>query len=241
MIKLVTFCLPNCSLSANRCRESALRFGAEQVRIYTEGDIDPFFQKVMAEEIKETVKRGWFYCWKPYIVLDAILNAKEGDILVYCDAGQEVVGDLSHIANAMDEDIMMFTNGFQHSHWCKRETARNININYGGSFGDTNSPYFGIKQVQASLIFFKVNDITRSFVREWYAWTIMPGMIDDTSRGEQFPEFAQHRYDQAILTCLQIKYGYKLHWFPSTTNFHQQTSEQYGVTVLHHRMRNNDY
>jgi len=141
---------------------------------------------------------------------------------------------------------MLCTNGWQHSHWCKYEVAAAFHghnchgkgwFNYDGEGGN----YYSIKQVQASLILFKVNKKTIDFVREWYSWCIMPGMIDDTSRGPQFPEFQQHRYDQAILTAISIKYGIKQRWFPSTTNLHQHTAENYGVVVLHHRMRNENY
>jgi hypothetical protein len=112
-----------------------------------------------------------------------------------------------------------------------------LNINGTGYWENLDN-----KQVQASSIFFRVSQKTRDFIQEWYAWSIMPGMIDNTPIGPQFPEFQEHRHDQAILTCLQIKYGIKLHWFPSTTNHHQHIEgDNYPQIFAHHRKKNAEW
>ena len=246
MIRLITFTDSNMTISAERLKESALKFGVDSVFTYSPYLFDQSFEYLIKPLLKDSRGYGW-WLWKPYILLDAIQTLKDGDILIYSDAGQEVIADLRSMTELMDEDIMFFTNGFQHSHWCKMEVMEAICPEF---FPEKNWPdnnYQDYKQVQASFIFFKVNESTRKFIQEWYAWSIMPGLIDNTPRGEQFPEFAEHRHDQAILTCLQIKYGYKLHWFPSTTNMHRQPpeigiyNEKYGIKLIHHRMRNNEY
>ena len=54
------------------------------------------------------------------------------------------------------------------------------------------------------------------------------------------PEHQENEHDQAILTALAIKYGVKLHWFPSDTNYHQQ-EDNYPALITHHRRRNNEW
>jgi hypothetical protein len=70
----------------------------------------------------------------------------------------------------------------------------------------------------------------------------MPGFIDDSpSMLPNHPEFQEHRHDQAILTCLQIKYQIKAHWWPSTYNLHQREhfpEDTYPPILNHHRKRN---
>lgn len=236
MIRLCTFHLPNMSISAGKLVESAHKHGFDEVKVYTENDIDPFFKKFMRAEIAETVKGGWFYIWKPAIILDAILNCDEGDVLGYIDAGTTLTDSVLPCIESMEQEIMLFSNGWRHVHWCKRETAEAIN----GSDAK-RAEYYLHKQVQASAMFFKVNQKTIDFVREWYAWVIMPRMVDDISRIENYPEFQQHRYDQAILCCLQLKYCYHLHWFPAVMNQHQKTNEAYGTFLDHHRLRNEQW
>ena len=231
-IRLITFTDEKMTIAANKLADSAKKFGADDVAIYQQADLDSHFKATSLLPLMPGSRGCGWWQWKPYIILGHMAVAcQEGDVLVYSDAGQEIVGDLRHIINAMDQDIMFFTNGFLHTHWCKKEVAEAILPGH----------IWGNKQIQASFIFFKVNESTRKFVQEWYAWSIMPGMIDNVPRGTQFDQFAEHRHDQAILTCLQVKYGYNMHWFPSTTNAHQQTFERYGTTVFHHRKRNNEW
>lgn len=67
----------------------------------------------------------------------------------------------------------------------------------------------------------------------------MPGLIDDSpSKSPNYPTFADHRHDQAILSCVAYKYFIKGRWFPTTTNMHQQQpGDSYPAVILHHRRR----
>jgi hypothetical protein len=101
-------------------------------------------------------------------------------------------------------------------------------------------------QVQASVIFFKVNESTKNFVKEWLLWCQMPGFIDDSpSKLPNYPTFAEHRHDQAILTCLQIKHGYKLHFWPTNYSEHIRHTalpgDDYPTLFNHHRKRNDQW
>ncbi len=222
----------------------------DDVIIYGLKDLDnAFYHYILRPLMNDTGRGCGWWAWKPYIIFEQISLMQDGDILIYCDAGNEIVDNVNHIISKMDEDIFLFSNGWQHSHWCKKEVADAINkpeiwasVNKYEEVEMENdyNEYFTHKQVQASSIFFRVNQKTKDFVQEWYAWSIMPGMIDNTPRGPQFPEFREHRHDQAILTCLQIKYGIPLHWFPSLTNHHQlMAGDNYPQIFNHHRKTNN--
>lgn len=235
MIRLLTYSNELCSLSRIKCAESAKRFGAEMVFEYEPHNIDQYFR----ENNKETLaaERGnGYWLWKPYFINRAIQFCDDGDTLVYCDAGVEIITDLNEIVKVMDEDIFFFSNGHQHVHWCKADVV----IKMGGYMIADK------EQVQASVIFFKVNKNTRNFIKEWLLWCQMPGFIDDSpSKLPNHPEFAQHRYDQAILTCLQIKYGYKLHWWADHLWYESQRyrwpEDKYHSMFKHHRKRNNEW
>ncbi len=82
--------------------------------------------------------------------------------------------------------------------------------------------------------------------KEWLAYCNIPWMIDDTpSTIPNHPEFACHRYDQAILCCLAYKYNIVLHWWADARWFVNQRyrwpEDRYPPMFIHHRMRNNDY
>lgn len=243
MIHFLTYSNDNMSISRKRCIDSGNKYGADILYESSQKDISYEFysanKSILDAEFCESGTRpcDGFWLWKPYFVDRLMNDAQDGDYVVYVDAGCEVIADLRHIIDAMDQDVFLFTNGLQHADWCKADVMQAINgkqIEHGHT------------QVQASMMFFRVNDFTRKFVREWLLWCQMPGMIDDSpSTIPNHPEFANHRYDQAILTCLAIKYGIKTHWWPDAKWFVSQRyrwpDDKYPPMVLHHRMRNNEY
>ena len=248
MIRLITFATEDYEISASRLKATALRYGADETIIYRPEHIEVMFKQMILNPLLPNSRGHGWWIWKPYFIFKAMWGMKDGDLLVWSDAGAEFKDHISHVINAMDEDIFFCSNGWQHSHWCKKEVVEEINGDeyYDNQDFSNNPPwddeYFTFKQVQASFIIFKVNDNTKKFVQEWYAWSIMPGMIDNTPRGPQFPGFQEHRHDQAILTCLQIKYGYKLHWFPSSTGHHiPRNGDNYPEIIWHHRKKNNEW
>lgn len=241
MIRLVTYSNELCTLSRQLCAESARKYGADMVYEYEPHNVDTFFRVNNAETLAAERGAG-YWLWKPYFINRAVQHCEDGDILVYCDAGVKIVTDLNEIVKVMDEDIFFFSNGHQHVHWCKMDVMAAICPNSEWVTSINNNE----QQVQASVIFFKVNQNTRNFIKEWLLWCQMPGFIDDSpSKLPNHPEFAEHRYDQAILCCLQIKYGYKLHWWADRLWYESQRyrwpEDKYHAMFEHHRKRNNEW
>lgn len=236
MIHLVNYSDERMTISQKLCSESSLKYGVEKVHSYNKGDLSHEFQ-TNNSVLKEDRGAG-YWLWKPYVVNKVMTYlCKDGDVLIYSDSGCEWIENVSEITRAMDQDIFFFSNGHQHIHWCKADVW--FNILHGKLEADK-------QQVQASVIFFKVNQTTRDFVKEWLLWCQMPGYIDDSpSKLPNHPEFAEHRHDQAILTCLQIKYGYKLHWWPDKLWYESQRykwpEDKYPSMIKHNRKRNNEY
>lgn len=246
MTHLLTYSAENMSISARKCVDSARKHGADEV--YQFGTVSvgvEFYESnksildaefaVNYEPSPRPCAGYWLY--KPYFIDRVMRLADDNDIVIYLDAGVEVIENLNHIIRVMDQDIFLFTNGLQHADWCKANVMQAIN-------GKQIEHEF--QQVQASAMFLRVNDYTRKFVKEWLLWCQMPGMIDDSpSDIPNHPEFASHRYDQAILTCTAYKYGIRTHWWPDARWFISQRyrwpQDQYPPMWVHHRKRNNEY
>lgn len=248
MIKLATFTDDRMTISATKCVHSAMQYGADGYSIWTHNDLSAEFKETMAEVLKHERGAG-FYCWKPYIVHREMCKLADGDILVYCDAGNEWVGDMREAIKGMDQDILFFSNGWRHADWCKMDTI--IAILPDLLLEDTllapkeSRWRTANQQVQASTFFIRVTSETRKFIREWYAWSLLPGIIDnEPSIAPNVSTFQEHRWDQSILCCLQIKYSYRLHWFPSTVwvnERHKYPEDKYPALLNHHRRRNNEW
>lgn len=253
MIHLVTYSADNMTRSREVCVQAAKENGADNVYEYTENMLYGSGDFLKNNRDIITAERGkGFWIWKPFIINHVIRDwCKDGDILIYCDAGVKLINNVSHIIEVMDQDIFLFSNGHNHIHWCKKDVIQAINYEKIVEISRTeqgagirvDENYNNYQQVQASVIFFKVNQNTRNFIKEWLLWCQMPGFIDDSpSKLPNHPEFAQHRYDQAILTCLQIKYGYKLHWWADARWYESQRyrwpEDKYPSMFDHHRYRN---
>lgn len=249
MIHLVTFASDDMSRSADLCVDSALRHG-----------VDTTFAYAASEEDKAAGRGLGFWRWKPRIIDDflsyegsAMLRPDDGDILIYSDAGVQFIEPVQTIIHRMDQDIFLFGNEHEHAHWCKRDIVEAVWPQgwIGGNELANNLTWhpFG-KQAQASVIFFRVNDYTRAFVKEWLDWCLFEKgrLIDDSpSQLPNHPEFKENRHDQAILTTMAYREGIKLHeWYvkyegytPAHMSSYPQEFER--PLFFHHRRRNHEW
>ena len=160
MIHLVTFANEAMTISGQVCEESGRRQGAQAVWYWRHPGLKqtPFYRE--NQQLLDQPKGCGYFAWKPFVVLDTLLNrCKPGDILIYSDAGVEFVENVNHVISRMDQDIFLFSNKFQHAHWCKTDIIAAIN-------GTTDWSKFD-KQVQASVAFFKVTERSIQFARDW--------------------------------------------------------------------------
>lgn len=238
MIRFVSYSAPNMTTSLWLACESAKKMGAETVWPNNDDCITPEFRENNREILAATRGHG-YWLWKPYFINHAMNRCQDGDILIYGDAGCEFIAPFQHIIDVMDQDLFLFCNGHRHVEWCKMDVMNKI-LPDGGWVTSTDMNQM---QAQASVIFIRVNQYTRNFIKEWLLWCQMPGMIDDSpSKIPNVPTFAEHRYDQAILTCLAIREEIKLHWWADALWYESQRyrwpDDHYPSMFRHHRKRN---
>lgn len=248
-VRLVCYADENMTISQNRCIESAYKHGITNHHAWSREMIQQTEFYELNREILDTPRGSGLWAWKSFIIYKALLDMSEDDILCYADVGVEFINDVNHIISRMDEDIFLFGNNYSHVEWCKGDVLAIIlpitnHENYGFKYVD-----YTVRQVQASVIFIRVSQFAKDFIKEWLMYCQVPGLIDDSpSKVPNYPTFAENRHDQALLTCLQIKYGLKLHYWPASYNngaFFYDRLEQYQDTYPaifnHHRKRNNEY
>lgn len=238
MTHLVTYSDLNMSIAASICAESGKRTGIDKAWKWTDAAIK---QTEFYEQNKAILDhpRAGYWLWKPFVILDTLQRIKDGDYLIYADAGVEFVNSIQHITDRMEGDIWLFGNMYNHLHWCKADVfipiLSNDYYNYQG------------KQCQASVIVIRKTRIAEQFINQWLEWCCIPGMIDDSpSKLPNHPEFQEHRHDQAILACCAIRDSIPLHWWPAMYNCgaftydHSGYNDDYPILFHHHRCRNNE-
>jgi len=237
MITGITYSDTNMGISAARCVKSMITHGVSMAKALNGIHLPVLFKQMNGEVLSQPRGVG-YWIWKPMIIWEELFVMNDGDYLVYSDAGVEFIGDVNHIISRMDQDVFLFGNNWRHVDWCK------------GDVLDAIQDATDERQVQASVIFIRKTAESMRFVKEWLLWCQMPGLIDDSpSVTANAPTFQEHRHDQAILTCLQIKHGYRLHWWPASYSdgafvydkLPQYAGDDYPVLFNHHRKRNNEY
>jgi hypothetical protein len=265
---LVTFSDESMSRARALCVSSALFGGGVDIPCVFTPEHLPLD---MLERCKGQRGFGWWQ-WKPWIINRVMEYLPDSELVVYADAGVEFINNISHIIDRMghekpQDDVWLFGNNWEHAHWCKRDvieavwpqlfTSAPMNQWMEHAAGTAAHPTwnrFG-KQVQASVIFFRVSDYSRSFVAEWLKWCLHEGgrLIDDSpSRLPNHPEFQEHRHDQAVLTTLAYREGIPVHYWPAVYNkggspefvyekLPEYAGDDYPVLFSHHRRRDHEW
>lgn len=236
MLRHITFSSGNMDISAKLASKSALRYGADESIIHTPKEIDREYY-LDNKQILDQPRGAGYWLWKPYFIEQNLMQMEDGDILLYTDAGVEVVNDLKHLTK-LKLNILLFRNMYIHENWCKMDVMYRV-------AGWRSMP---IKQIQASAMLFIVGDDSLRLVNQWHVWCTINGMIDDSpSIMKNAPGFQEHRHDQAILTCLAHKYQIKTHWWPAQYNdgafiYDDGINDgKYPVIFHHHRKRDNEW
>jgi len=255
---LVTFSDGSMSRSRELCYQSAMRNGIRRAHLCNTSSVRrlPCYE---ANKALFNAPRGiGYWAWKPALLNqimteDAFIqDVNERDVIVYADAGVEFINNVNYIIERMDRDIFLFGNNWEHAHWCKRDV---IEMVWPEGCNAAECRICLVKQCQASVIFFRVSDYSRRFVKEWLDWCLFEGgrLIDDSpSRAPNHPEFREHRHDQAILTTLAYREGIPLHWWPAVYNkggspefvyekLPEYAGDDYPVLFHHHRKRNHEW
>jgi hypothetical protein len=210
-------------------------------------DIYLFNENDLPEDFKENFKdklilgsRGYgYWSWKPEVIFMALDRIKDGDCLLYIDAGchlnsrgKQRLLEYFKILDQEEAGIVAFQ--------AVQPTEVNSSLVYDGRklFDQTNYrwiksdllDYFGVKDnpsvvndqaIGAGVFFIRKCDRAISIIREWQQiiWHDFSLLDDTPSVSPNLAGFIEHRHDQAIWTLLCLKHRIKMlsayeYWYP---------------------------
>lgn len=213
-IYLASFSTPNFSKSHAVLDKSAHQQGIKNIFHYTfDQDVKgtPFYEKNRA--IFDIPRGIGYWLWKPYLILESLKKMAEGDILVYADAGLEIIKPLDDVLKICEkqEDIVFFqAHGHKNKHATHRDTFVLMHC-------DTAS-YHDAEMVQASFMLFKKTKKTIEFVEEWLSYCENIDIISDLrniSEQPNFEGFIHHVGDQSVVSILRVKHQIPIFRNPS--------------------------
>lgn len=163
-------------------------------------------------EILELKRGCGYWLWKPWIILDALSKIQKEDSLIYADAGNEVINDLSPLFALCDEKkhVILFENSPQHKNikWTRSDTFNLMECN--------SKKYKKGRQLTASFVVVKKNSTSLAFLNEWFNYCKNPKILTDIpSEERESSKFIDHRHDQSVLSLLAIKHELEVFRDPS--------------------------
>ncbi len=165
---------------------------------------------------------GGYWVWKPYIILEKLLSANDGDWVMYVDSGMSVIQDINILFdyfNDCDEDVILFQNhGLQNQVWTKRDCFYLMNCD--------NERFYFKDQINAAIQLYKKTDKSINFLKDYLQYCENFQIINDINNiyREDFPSFKEHRHDQSVLTNLAYLHSVPL--FRNPTQFGNHLMEE---------------
>jgi len=189
--------------SQDRLNLSGLANGANQVRSYSPVDIfgTPFYDK--NKGILKEGRGAGYWLWKPYIILDALNSLEDGDVVLYCDAGIEVISPLSDLISVClsSSDVGLFNCGdFVNKEWTKRDCFVFM--------GCDESKYWEGRHLNAGIQVYRNSEKSRLFVMQYLSYCEDRRILSDDPNvcgDDNLVGFRAHRHDQSVLSILAIR------------------------------------
>lgn len=182
----------------------------DEYKLYSDIDLknDKDFWKKHDNFIIKNKKGFGLWLWKPYIIKKSMDTLKDGDILLYLDAGLDLDFRKKNIIKQKfkivkdDKIIGTYVRKIHgpEKRWCKMDLIKHMDM--------LDNKYLNTQQRQGGTNMFLVCEKTRNLVNEWYDIACKYQLLNNLpSTTKNLDCFREHRYDQSIFSLLTKKYN----------------------------------
>jgi uncharacterized protein YndB with AHSA1/START domain len=200
--------------------ESAYRHGIDEVDFWGRDKIEQTTLYRAHQSILDLPRGGGYWLWKPFIIKEALNEINNGDIIIYSDAGIEIIDDVSPLLKlCLKKEFLLFDGhyddrGAPGPNICGRWTKRDCFV-----FMECDEPrYYKSRMLDASFLVLVKTEKTVAFIGEWLHFCSQPNLLTDEPNiygHPNLPDFIEHRHDQSILSLLAARYKIELFRHPS--------------------------
>lgn len=177
----------------------------DEIKLFSERDFTQEFTEHMGQYLTPSCRGYGFWSWKPWGILTLLQKMKEGDRLLYLDAGCHIntqgISRFYEYVNILDQDkngILVFTNGQPEYKWTKGDLFRHFNVT------EKDSHITHTQQIAGGHVFLRKNKFTKKLIQEWLdVFYNHLHLADNTpSASPNFPGFIENRFDQSVFSIL---------------------------------------
>ena len=237
-IYVVSFGTPNYTSSMELLRHSSLKIGlVDGVLLYGINDLSDL--KNYDENTFKSSRGYGFWSWKAHIILKAMSQLNDDDLLVYCDACMTMVSDISPYIKNCSKDINLFSlNKVDYNankYYTKTKTFDIMKCDIECDIECNESIYLDTHQLIAAIQIYRKSPVSIAFLKEYIRYSSIKECIDD-SDNYGVTGFIDHRHDQSILTILSIKYSSIVQVTNDPTQYGDNIARKLPQLLDHHRI-----
>ncbi len=165
--------------------------------------LNSFFVK--NQHLENSAKGFYWYVWKPWVLLRAICELDENEVLVYLDAGTEISfrGGKNFealILNAKENGSIFFRCPQTIEEYTKPSTI---------TYFETKNYKNNLNQVAAGILFLRNDADTRKLLRKWCRLSLHNNGILFNDEGHK-----KHRHDQSVLSLIIQDFNFQIVDYP---------------------------
>ena len=145
-----------------------------------------------------------YWLWKPYVILEALKEISDGDVVFYIDCGDFFTkGIIEYTRPILEkETCLLLGGGYVQKDWTKRDCFH---------YMDCDSPrYTDTIQLEAGIQLWKKTQKTIEVLEEQIKYCKDYRIVTDSPNEcglSNYEGFQDHRHDQSVLTNLFVKHG----------------------------------
>jgi len=228
VVKLVTFASIEWGRAGRRLEKQASSLAEfARVRVWSEVDLNSSTFNPIRHFLRPENRGFGFFLWKPLIVLEELRSLKDGEFLLYVDAGchlnkrgrRRFLAYLSAL-NSSEEDVLVFEfrspapnildpgpfsafKGLNDLAYAKSEVLSEF-LTLGLTEKDFESA-----SIQGGILLIQKSPKSVKLIEKWAEYARKrPELFDESlDKGGEGAQFIAHRHDQAVLSLLAKKYG----------------------------------
>tara|TARA_B100001063_G_scaffold56039_1_gene49945 strand:+ start:5480 stop:6268 length:789 start_codon:yes stop_codon:yes gene_type:complete len=159
------------------------------------------------QEIFNASIGGGYWAWKPWAILQAMLQGEDGDIVIYHDCGRGLkyknfrypINIINHVKHFGAMPGILIPNHGSNKDWTHPKCFSLMKCE--------SDLYYNSPQVEASISAWQVNNTNIIFIKEWLSYCLNLEIIGNQYNADQ--NLIPHRYDQSVLTNLVLRNNLK--------------------------------
>ena len=149
-------------------------------------------------------KGAGYWIWKPYIVNKRLSEIRDGDTLVYLDAGCSIrskgekrFGEYLDMLGDSECGVMAFQLPYLEKEWTVKEIFQHFDLEPDGELANTG-------QIMGGCCIIRKTGQAVEIVEQWYnTLAANPLLFTDHYSDNQAPYFRENRHDQSVFSIIR--------------------------------------